>query len=400
MRTIPIQVIRLAAVGILAGGAAWAGSMYLAPPRYQGPDTRQLRALADRLAEEQPAPPPVVVPVPIAAPTIAAPTPRKAARPATPVAVRSTPQVTTPPNTGNIKPLPPVGPVAQADPVKNIALTGVTREGRTDRAWLIDISRSDRETVARGESAFGFTVKEIQDEAVVLSQGGRDYTVRLGEKTIPAVASGDTASGGDVSLAGMGGGMPGMPGMPGGMPGMGGMNFAGFGGGRFAGRGGRRGGFGGFGGFGGGGNLGGQNRARNGARNGAGSRTASSRNSRTRTTARNRNTNRGGGFGGMFFGGGGRNRQTTTTTTSTTNPQTARRTKGTLVASSGGNSAIAQPAVISNPQTQRRLGTTSGPAFGTSDGNGNGRNGNRNGGNGGNRNGGGSGGNRTGGGTR
>jgi hypothetical protein len=61
-------------------------------------------------------------------------------------------------------------------------LIGVTQLGDQVRAWLVDLDTQQRDTVGVGDSAFGFAVKQVGAESVVLTRGGRDFVLRLGQK--------------------------------------------------------------------------------------------------------------------------------------------------------------------------------------------------------------------------
>jgi hypothetical protein len=376
MTNVSNQVLLMGAAGILALGAAWAGAIYRATPTYRGPDPAQLGALAARM-QSAPAPETVLEVAPGYHAPVVARVSQLAAKPRTKATpTKQTAAVTKPTSKGPATGTPGAAVVVSRDEaVKNIALTGVTHENGQDMAWLVDVSSHDRTTAEKGESAFGFTIKEIQPEAVLLSRGTDEFLVRMGDKQVPVVyvASADTSGDDGGGFGGFGG-----FGGPGGRGGFGGGGRGGFGG--FGGAG--RGGFGGFGGFGGrggfgGGGFGGGNFGGGGGGGFSGASTSSN-------TGGNRGGGGGnfggGGFGGGGFGGGGfggfggggfgGNRSTTTTAANqpTSNPQTARRRGSRLT---GDATPMPTPAAISNPQTQRRNGSTSGPAFGdtTSTGN-------------------------------
>jgi hypothetical protein len=89
-----------------------------------------------------------------------------------------------------------VGTVARAAPQsvplaapRNLVLVGVTQVGDRSQAWLMDVDSRTKETVAPGGTAFGFRVKSVGPERVVLTRGGRDYALRLGERQVPTIAS-------------------------------------------------------------------------------------------------------------------------------------------------------------------------------------------------------------------
>lgn len=91
-------------------------------------------------------------------------------------------------------------PAPPESPVKDLALMGVTRQSGDERAWLIDVNNNERETVGEGGTAWGFTVRDIEPESVVLTRGDEQWTLRLGEREIP---------GAQTTLASEAGGAPG-----------------------------------------------------------------------------------------------------------------------------------------------------------------------------------------------
>lgn len=76
----------------------------------------------------------------------------------------------------------------QAAP-RNLALVGVTQVGNRSQAWLMDMDRGTKETVSPGDLAFGFRVKSVGPEQVLLIRGGKEFALRLGERSIPTVAA-------------------------------------------------------------------------------------------------------------------------------------------------------------------------------------------------------------------
>jgi hypothetical protein len=380
MRLAANQILLISAAGILAVGAGLAANIAGSAPKYQGPDPSSLQALAARLGDQPLTPAPELqgparsVNLGSRIGAAGATKSNGSARIATKPAPR--PLAPKPVRTPTSSALQPVA-AAKDEAVKNIALTGVTDGAGQSLAWFVDISNNDRQTAEKGSAAFGFTVKEIHADSVLLTRGSDEFLVRMGDKQVPsvAVASFDPSEGG----------------MPGGF-GPGGFGPGGFGGGR-----GDRGGGsdfmqriadfrsrfgGGSGGFGGGG-FGGGGRSWGGGDSGGrswGGGDSGRSNVSTTSNGGGRSWG-GGGFGGGGFGGGGfggggfggggfsgggfGNRgsrgQTTQTAVSTSNPQQARRSGGRLV---GGATAMPMPDPISNPQTQRRTGTTSGQAFG------------------------------------
>ena len=85
-----------------------------------------------------------------------------------------------------------------ANPTRNLRLEGVTALGDHSSAWLVDRSSGRKMTVAPGEAAFGFTVKRVTPEQVVLSRGDREFTLRMGDQAQPIISAPSTvmASGG------------------------------------------------------------------------------------------------------------------------------------------------------------------------------------------------------------
>lgn len=74
-------------------------------------------------------------------------------------------------------------------PPHMLALVGVTSVGARTQAWLVDLSTRQRATLSVGESAFGYRLKRVSPERVVLTRGGQDFPLRLGEKDVLAAAS-------------------------------------------------------------------------------------------------------------------------------------------------------------------------------------------------------------------
>ncbi len=344
------NTIRWAAASLLAlAGIAAAANIGLTPPSPSLPDVALITALAER-AQGTIQAPALKVPAGGSGVTIRRqPAGNAAAQPTAPTARTSAKR---PPASRSGVP-----PVVRLDPVKNLALVGVTGMGGDEQAYLVDLNTNERQAAGEGETIFGLKLDEIDDDHVVLSRGTEKYSLKLGEKQVP-VASAPDYGGSDPGGFGFGGGL--------GFGGNGGFgrNRGGFGGGfqpSF-----NRGSFGGN--FGGGGSS--SNRP---GSNGFGAMTFGNGMNRG---GFNFGGNRGGGGGnrgggatmrtgttGGAFGGGGSGTGTTRTasTTSTANPQTARRTGSRLA---GGATPMPSPQGLSNPQTQRRRGTTSGQAFG------------------------------------
>jgi hypothetical protein len=313
----------LSAAGVLALGTACAANVYLKPPSYRGPDPVQLRQLADRVS---------------AAPSLQSPPldlpPARHSRVNASAQGRTRPQPSPAVHTPDTSSKPAeAAPPAETKPapatvIKQIALTGVTQQGDAPTAWLMDISTHERETATPGASAFGFVVKEIGTESVLLAQDGEEFTVWMGDKEIPVVEP-ETPPANPVTA---------QNGNDGGQGRWGRRAFAGF----------NRGG--GWSGRSGGGNWSG---GWGGNRNWGGNRSSGN--------------NFSGGFRGSFGGFGGQgfnqgNNRNTSLLRPTANPQEARRRGVRLI---GGANPLPTPSAIRNPQTSRRRGTNSGRAFGS-----------------------------------
>lgn len=391
MRALPVVAGFWAAGGVLVAGAVWAGTILRSAPADTGPDIQTVQALAERISAPPTEEPLAVVP-PSPARRATVPPVRAVERrpvPAPGVLPPVTPVITPPqpaPQTTRRSSVRTSQTTEREDPVKNIALMGVTFSGGKDVAWLVDLSSRERELAGEGQSAFGFHVESLEPDRVVLSRGGTEYSLRLGEKPMQmasALRTTEMASNAGMSEGGFGGfggregsgGRSGFGNFGGGAPGMGRSGFSGFSG---------RGGFGGRSGFGGGGSFFGGNSSGGSS---AGSRRSSSssggRSSGSGSSFGNRSQSgggfsssggrtfggstgggfRGGGFGGGFVGGSQSGSTTSTfaagATGGSSNPQTARR--------QGGRSSDSPEGIV-NPQTQRRTGATNQPAFGQVDG--------------------------------
>ncbi len=68
-----------------------------------------------------------------------------------------------------------------------VALVGVTELGDRLTAWLVDLSSHERRDVSVGDAAFGYVVKSIQAESVVLTQQGKDTELRFGQSDIQLI---------------------------------------------------------------------------------------------------------------------------------------------------------------------------------------------------------------------
>lgn len=366
--------IPVAVAVVLAAGVGGAAAVMLAPPPNPGAEPTRLRELAERtggpasmaptLTEPEATQPaaPTEVPAPAAAeqpsPVVVRTAQAEAPAAARPVSTRRSSQPTDPAS--------PAPAPAQDEAVKSIALTGVTSQGGQEQALLFDLNSRERQAVAVGGSAFGFTVRRIEPEAVVLARGASEYTIRLGDKTVPTNDAVAVASTGGEDGSGSGRGF-------GDRSGFGRRGDRGFGGsgGDDAERARRRAEF--FARF--GGQNGRPSFATGSANSGGGEATTFSgggENNRSDSERGRDGRSRSNwqptfqpAFNPAFmmggWGSGRNNSQSSFTNAPTTNPQTARRRGGGLV---GGASGTDGPDPINNPQTQRRLGNTSGPAFG------------------------------------
>jgi len=321
----------LVAVGALGLGGVYAASLYMRPVGTPTADPQQIAQLASRIE-------PIEQPLPL---MLAAPAPRRRAvapAPSAPVtrmrAVESAPapQVSKP----TAPPPPAVPEVSSAVAgVKQIALMGVTQQGDEITAWLVDLATQTREEAEAGDRAFGFEVKDVAADSVVLAQGGEEFTIRLGEKEIPVAAPVEQPAASTLAA-----------------------NTMGFGRGQRGDRSSRN----AYRGYGGGG----------GSRSWGGSGNQSGYSNRGNGSGR-RST--GGGNGGRAsfgvpggFSGGSSNRGARGSQSylqPSSNPQEARRRGVSFI---GEGDPLPQPVQIQNPQTQRRRGTATGPAFGTGTG--------------------------------
>ena len=381
MRAAKNQVRYLAAAGVLLAGTAWAGTVYRAAPAVSGPNPAQLRTLAERVGSATPEIDPLLDAAPstgamrISLPSVKKPSTSSGPKlnaPVLPAAGTATPAASPEP----AKPAPTPEPV---NPVKSIALMGVTNRGDVETAWLVNLENQERELAAVGDRAFGMTIKDIEPEQVVLTDGTEEYLLHLGEKQIPVAQAASTA---DSGFDGSGFDGADGTGRRRGRNGGGGWGGQGSNG---SGSSGRRGSWGG-GGSGGSGGWGGRSASSSssysGGSGGSGSSYGSSNSgnsgrrnggysSNSTSSGRSGGGYSGGGGGGYSGGGGGYSGRGSSGSTSqfaagasgaTSNPQTARRRGGQLT---GDTPAQPSPDAISNPQTQRRIGTSSGSAFGT-----------------------------------
>jgi hypothetical protein len=314
----------IGAAGTLLLGVAYAGSLYLRPPAVSGPDPNTLRELAERTAAQQRALTPVSLEVPaaVSVPRPVTPPPPRRTQIARKRATRPTAPAPPPP----VYPSGGPAPEDVGSPVKNIAVMGVTVRDNVDRAWLVDLETQERAVAAEGEEAFGFTIKDIEGDNVLLARADDEYPLRLGEKQIPVVeapeppaATTSTTTANNVSRPN---------------------------------RANRR-----------------WQRRQASAVSGGRSRNRGNWSRSNRGNNRgNTRRGRGGGFSPQAIAqraasaqrGNRQSGASFAAPATTSNPQTARRSGARLV----GGQRIPEPSALNNPQTRRRRGSTSGPAFG------------------------------------
>lgn len=334
----PSRIVLVASGGILLAGGVYSGVLCLQPsPEAVTPKLSSLSALGMSIPAAHALEDPATY---SGATRLLAPQPRLApARAARPAAPASTVRHTSSSHSAAGAPVE-----APADPLKNLALTGVTN-GDVQQAWVTDLNNHTTSTVGVGDVVDGLVIVSIQPESVTLKRGADQWVLHLGEKPVPGIT---LASDSAAERNGSEGGGPGQFGGRGG--------FGGFGGGAFG-----RGGPGGFpqrvqfqegfgNGFAGGGSFG----------------EGPSQASAPPPPSNSGNNSGGAPFFPIFIrGGNGGSGAASPGQASgpTTNPQTARR-RGLPLAGTGGSSAMPTPEPITNPQTTRRSGTSNGPAFG------------------------------------
>jgi hypothetical protein len=88
----------------------------------------------------------------------------------------------------------PGGPSMRAatppSPTADLAMTGVVERGGRVQALVQNIKTGEAQYVTDGSTAFGLHVVRIEATAVVFSKGGKEYTLRMGEKTVPDQSAG------------------------------------------------------------------------------------------------------------------------------------------------------------------------------------------------------------------
>lgn len=92
---------------------------------------------------------------------------------------------------------PGISASAPESPVKSLALMGVTSVGASGpQAWMVNTENGERETGHPGDEVFGFTLKAISEDAVLLARNGEEWHIELGERTIPAAVAPEDESDG------------------------------------------------------------------------------------------------------------------------------------------------------------------------------------------------------------
>jgi len=89
----------------------------------------------------------------------------------------------------------PGGPPRPPDPLADLALTGVIGIGGQLQALIERISTRLGRYLAIGEEIDGFHLKSIQPTSVVLVKQGKEYTLRMGDKELPAGPSASAPAG-------------------------------------------------------------------------------------------------------------------------------------------------------------------------------------------------------------
>jgi hypothetical protein len=203
MRRRATRTILSATAAVLVAGAALAARIYSAPTRAQGPDAGQVAALAAAVRDaERASPRPSLdaarLPEPAPPTPDAAPTPRTAATQASARAVKAAPEILKPAREEALPPAAPAPRRATPTRLKNLAMVAVTHSDGWERVRIQNVQSREQEEVGEGESAFGYFVKSVQPEEVVLTQEGREFLLRLGDNALPdaAMAEGPQPAGG------------------------------------------------------------------------------------------------------------------------------------------------------------------------------------------------------------
>jgi hypothetical protein len=198
MRRRATRTILSGTAAVLVVGAVLAAKIYSAPARAHGPDPGQVAALAAAVRDaERTSPRPSLdaarLPEPPAPAADAAPTLRPAAPQASAGSVKAAPAKLKPPR---VEPPPQDAPAARRPTptrLKNLAMVAVTHSDGWERVRLQNVQSREQEEVAEGESAFGYFVKSVQPEEVILTQEGREFLLRLGDNALPETSMGDGA---------------------------------------------------------------------------------------------------------------------------------------------------------------------------------------------------------------
>ncbi|HJN14121.1 MAG TPA: hypothetical protein QGH10_01455, partial [Armatimonadota bacterium] len=88
----------------------------------------------------------------------------------------------------------PAPPAEPADPMADLALTGVVEVDRKLQALIEKVSTRSGEFVAVGGEFDGFRLASISIDAVELERDGRRHTLRMGEKELDETPSGPIAT--------------------------------------------------------------------------------------------------------------------------------------------------------------------------------------------------------------
>ena len=127
---------------------------------------------------------------------------------------------------GNV-PGRPSGATSPADPLADLALTGVVQVGQRLQVLIEKLSTRTGRYVALNEEYEGFKVVLIGESSAVLERDGKQYTLRMGGRELADESRAAALAGAPTPTAPQGPPGGGGPGGPGGMPGGGMGGFSG-----------------------------------------------------------------------------------------------------------------------------------------------------------------------------
>lgn len=344
-------LVRYIASGLCVAATAAYGFYLISRPAASSlPPASQIRSAAERIQGAAPSPA-LTGPAPAGSRRLTTSGDERSVKPASaPASPRSAPAPPSPAASAS-EPAEP-GAIAADDPVKNLALMGVTSVGSSGpQAWLVNIDSGERELGRPGDEVFGFTLRAVDDDAVLLSRGDDEWEIELGERSLPGAAvtlaseslsSGDAGSRSDMRsrmmerMARMGGSSPSFD------RGSRSSRYFGSRPGSFTGS--------------------GYSSRDSSYSRGRSSYRPSSSSMRSSSAARVMSS---GSSRGNWSRGNSRSRNSTAQQV-TSNPQAARRQGARLV---GDSAPLPAPRAITNPQTERRRGSTGASgAFGQNNG--------------------------------